>query len=283
MISESIGFDHDAASRTLRGLSGAELYGDDFSADEIAEWFEDEREGYFNLYHLDAPVDAQPSEPYTYEALAHRHGFRWLPRREYQHALGIGSANGAELTPVLERSARVTVLEPSDGFSVPEILGKPVNYIKPNASGLMPFASETFDLIICFSTLHHVPNVSTVIQEMFRVLKPGGHVLLREPTHSMGDWRQGRRGLTQRERGIPLTIFRSIVKDAGFQIVKETRCMFSIMSRLQRLLGRPVWTVNWVVRWDEWICKLPVWPQRYHATWAWQKIRPTGVAYVLKR
>ena len=283
MKSESIASSLDPAARTLRGLAGAELYGDDFSASEIAQWFEDEREGYFNLYHLEAPAEGQPSELYTYEALAHRHGFRWLPRREYQHALGIGSANGAELKPALERSARVTVLEPSDGFSATKILGKPVNYIKPNASGLMPFGAESFDLIICFSTLHHVPNVSTVIQEMFRVLKPGGHVLLREPTHSMGDWRKGRRGLTMRERGIPLTIFRSIVKDAGFQVVKETRCMFSIMSRLEPLLRRPVWTVNWVVRLDEWICKLPIWPRRYHAIRAWQKLRPTGVAYVLKR
>lgn len=92
--------------RTHRALSGQALYGDDFDAAEVDRWFEDEREGYFNLYHRDieTPPAAAAEAPYTYEALAQLHGFRWLPPRTYEHALGVGSAHGAELKPVLPSS-----------------------------------------------------------------------------------------------------------------------------------------------------------------------------------
>lgn len=272
-----------ADSRVERALAGLAIYGDDFSADEIDQWFEDERQGYFDLYYGDTPPQDIAPTVYEYQALADRHNWRWLPQRQYRHALGIGSAHGAELLPVLERSGRVTVLEPSAGFASTEIQGKPVQYVQPQASGVMPFADAAFDLVICFSVLHHIPNVSTLIREMFRVVEPGGHVLLREPTHSMGDWRQPRRGLTRRERGVPLPVFRQVIDDAGFRVLRQTRCNFSPMSRLQKFTSKPIWTLPWVVRVDAALSCLPIWPSRYHAVRPWQKIRPTGVAFVLEK
>ena len=270
--------------RVVQALAGKTLYGDDFSPGEIEKWFADEKEGYFDLYFRDATSEKQAApDQYGYAGLAQRHGFDWLSQRAYEHALGIGSATGAELRPVLDRSARVTVLEPSDGFDATELYGKPIRYVKPLSSGVMPFEDASFDLIVCLSVLHHIPNVSTVVREMHRVLKPGGMVMLREPTHSMGDWRQPRRGLTKHERGIPLPLFRSIVVGAGFQVVKETRCMFSLTSRLQRLMQRRIWTVGWVVTLDAWLCRLPLWSDRYHADTAIAKLRPTAVAYVLAK
>ena len=274
----------DETAGMAAALAGEVLYGDDLSAIEIEKWFADEKEGYYDLYYRDAGTEQQPdSDQYEYAGLAQRYGFAWLPKRAYEHALGIGSATGAELRPVLDRSARVTVLEPSDGFDATELYGKPVRYVKPLPSGVMPFEDASFDLIVCLSVLHHIPNVSTVVREMHRVLKPGGMVLLREPTHSMGDWRQPRRGLTKHERGIPLPLFRSIVAGAGFEVVKEIRCMFSLTSRLQRLMQRRIWTVRWVVTLDAWLCRMPIWPDRYHADTAVGKLRPTGVAYVLAK
>lgn len=275
----------DMANTDLRAelaLSGQALYGDDFSAEEIALWFEDEREGYFDLYGNSAPAEEnQPA--YTYAELAEAHGFRWLPEQKFPSVLGIGSADGTELIPLLPKSERITVLEPSDGFMATEIGGKPVTYVKPLSTGVMPFEADSFDLIVCFNVLHHIPNVSKVIREMFRVARPGGYVLLREPTHSMGDWRHPRRGLTKRERGISHTIFRRIIADAGFEVVRETRCAFSLTSRLAWFTSRPVWTYRWIVQLDKLICRLPVWPRNYHATRFWHKIRPIAVAYVVRK
>lgn len=273
-------------ARTANALAGRSLYGNDFSPSEIAAWFEDEREGYFNMYY---GADAAPVVPaatvtqYEYAALAELHGYRWLPTRPWRHVLGIGSATGMELRPVIPQAQELTILEPASGFASTEIDGKPVRYLQPDASGLMPFPAATFDLVVCLSCLHHVPNVGTVLQEIGRVLEPGGYVLLREPTHSMGDWRRPRRGLTKRERGIPLNVFRQLIRDAGLTVVHETRCMFSLTSRLQRISMRPIWTSRMLVAADALMCRLPGWSAVYHATsWA-QKIRPTAVAYVLRR
>jgi SAM-dependent methyltransferase len=273
----------DNATRIDRAFKGQALYGDDFSLEEIQQWFESEREGYFNLYgkpEADQPSDASV---YAYESLAQLHGWRWLNGRQFTHALGVGSADGAELLPILKYANEVTVLEPSDGFATTSVAGKPVRYVKPDASGVMPFQDAAFDLAICFSVLHHIPNVSTIIRELFRVLQPGGCVLLREPTHSMGDWRRPRRGLTKHERGIPVALFRDIVRNAGFEVVKETRCNFSLTSRLSPLFKRSVWTYDSVVKLDAWLCSLPIWTDAYHATSALQRFRPTGVAFVLRK
>jgi SAM-dependent methyltransferase len=272
-----------AEQRESRALAGESLYGNDFTASEIAAWFEDEREAYFDLYHRNLPQSEPAEAIYTYEALARIHGFDCLPHRQYSHALGIGSATGAELRPVLMRSERVTMLEPSDGFSTHHLDGKPVSYVKPLSSGIMPFADGTFDLIVGFSVLHHIPNVSTIIQELQRVLKPGGHVLLREPTHSMGDWRNPRRGLTRHERGIPVHLFRKMIGEAGLKVIKETRCVFSLIPRLEPVIRRPIWTLPMVVRLDAWLCSLPIWSDEYHASKLWHRFRPTGVAYVLSK
>jgi SAM-dependent methyltransferase len=263
-------------------LRGTTLYGNDFTDEEIASWFEDEREGYYELYGDKSPSDTTKPE-YCYAEVADEHNFRWLPNRDFPSVLGIGSADGTELRPLLSKSETITILEPSDGFSDTSLDGKPVTYVKPVPSGIMPFDNDSFDVIVCFHTLHHIPNVSTVLNEIFRVLKPGGYALLREPTHSMGDWRHPRRGLTRNERGIPPRIFRNIIREAGYQIVREARCGFSLFTRLPHINKRSPWTYRWVIQLDALVCRLPIWSRHYHATHVWQKIRPISIAFVLQK
>lgn len=273
----------DENVRVELALKGESLYGDDFTADEIVGWFKDEEDGYFDLYFSAEDLAKIRSGQYEYECLAAVHAFQWIPDKSYDNVLGVGCAQGLELRPILSKCSKISILEPSDGFVTSEIDGKPVEYVKPSASGIMPFDDNSFDLIVCFSVLHHIPNVSTVLKEMFRVLKPGGYVLLREPTHSMGDWREARHGLTKRERGIPLTIFRNIALDSGFKIERESRCVFSLTSRFAPLMSNPIWTYGWIVHIDRMLCALPFWSKKYHATNIWHKFRPTAVSFVLKK
>jgi len=50
----------------------------------------------------------------------------------------------------------------------------------------LPFADGTFDRVVCFDALHHVPDQHGAIREFARVLKEGGIAALHEPgpTHS---------------------------------------------------------------------------------------------------
>ena len=41
--------------------------------------------------------------------------------------------------------------------------------------------SETVDRIVCFDSFHHVPNQTEVLREFFRILRPGGRLVMGEP------------------------------------------------------------------------------------------------------
>jgi SAM-dependent methyltransferase len=46
----------------------------------------------------------------------------------------------------------------------------------------LPFVDASFDLVVCRSSLHHVPHPETVVAEMARVCRPGGRVVVSDMT-----------------------------------------------------------------------------------------------------
>jgi ubiquinone/menaquinone biosynthesis C-methylase UbiE len=49
----------------------------------------------------------------------------------------------------------------------------------------LPFPDATFSTVLCTEVLEHVPNPSTALAEMHRVLKPGGHLIGSVPSRSL--------------------------------------------------------------------------------------------------
>jgi SAM-dependent methyltransferase len=81
--------------------------------------------------------------------------------KDYQEIIGIDTKEGLE-----------------DVFS--EQFGdKPVYYQQMDAMQ-MEFAEETFDTVCISNSLHHMSDLPGALNEMLRVLKPGGHVTLLE-------------------------------------------------------------------------------------------------------
>lgn len=253
-------------------LAGTALYGDDFAQSQIDAWFEAEREGYAGL---GAGEDETGGGRYPYHPLNERHGFRHLPAGALGRALGLGAAYGVEFEPIANRLESITILEPSQALRASDVLGVPLTYVDPMPNGEMPFEDANFDLVTCFGVLHHIPNVTTVVDEVARVLRPGGYFLVREPIHSMGDWRQSRAGLTKHERGIPRKIFEDLVA-ARFEVVSASLCDFPLMSRMGGPTPRNV-------RVDRALSRAFAWNYRYHANTRWQKIRPRSLAFVLRK
>ncbi len=53
----------------------------------------------------------------------------------------------------------------------------------------LPFEENSFDAIICCQSFHHYPNVQDFFNSVYRVLKPGGRLILRDMTMSApGRW-----------------------------------------------------------------------------------------------
>lgn len=213
-------------------FAGEKLYGDDFTLEQLKKWCEEEAEGYSGLVAV-----ARRRYSYAYHELNKIHGFRHeqLPRN--CKALGIGSAYCEEFLPILSNLAHITALDPSEQFGIREFHDVPVSHVRPSIEGNMPFADDHFDIITCFGVLHHIANVSFVLRECYRVLKPGGVMFCREPIVTMGDWRKPRRGVTKNERGIPFDLFTEMVNRTGFDVSHETLFDFAPLGRLLSIVG----------------------------------------------
>ena len=46
----------------------------------------------------------------------------------------------------------------------------------------LPYADSMFDVIICNASFHHYTNPEAAVSEMRRVLRPGGSIILGDPT-----------------------------------------------------------------------------------------------------
>ncbi len=266
-------------------LSGKHLYGDDLSLAEIALWHEEEREAYANLVKQYGWAETEGR--YAYHPLNVFHGYRYLPQDAFfERALGLGSATGDEFLPILSRVGTIDIIEPSEQLRRDSLQGVPLRYHKPEVRGTMPFPDNYFHLQTCFSTLHHIPNVSFVLQELHRCLAPGGFLLIREPIHSMGDWRQPRQMLTKHERGIPISFFRHRITELGFAVVRESFCM-AMNSFLERTIGKyfryHLTEYRAYVLLDSVLARLTAFNYHYHPQNIWQRIAPQCVFYVLQK
>lgn len=260
-------------------FSGKKIYGNDFSYEEIEQWYLDESEAYSGL------VDSEKKEyHYQYNELNRQHGFHYLDGKSNLSALGIGSALGDEFLPILGKIASLKIIEPSERLSNNSVIKSiPCDYIKPSVSGKIPFEDDSFSLITCFGALHHIPNVTYSLSEYYRCLKPGGIALIREPISSMGDWRVQRVGLTKRERGIPLKQMDDNLKEIGFAIVSRKLCVFPVVARVSKMLGKSPYNSKLITSLDSLLCRAFSNDIKYHRVSFLDKLSPGCVYYVVTK
>jgi len=82
-------------------ISGRALYGDNFSPDQIREWYDTEVTGYFDLLadHYKA-TDADNKYNYSYHALNQFHAIAGLLDRHFETCLALGCAAGDDIAPL---------------------------------------------------------------------------------------------------------------------------------------------------------------------------------------
>ncbi|NCI48076.1 class I SAM-dependent methyltransferase [Sediminibacterium soli] len=264
-------------------FSGKKLYGDDFTIDQIKCWYLSEEEGYADLVKKKKEI-SKDDYRYVYNSMNIVFGFNYIDKNEkFTNALGFGSAFGHEFFPIISQIDNLTIVEPSD-YLISEILGHlQPKYVKPEISGKLSFADNSFDLITCFSALHHIPNVRFVLNELTRVLKPGGTMIIREPIRTMGDWRYARNGLTKNERGIPYQYFDSFFNEKKIEIIKKTFCdsnfAYQIISKILPVKRDSIF----YQKIDKVISRIFTFNIHYHARNKFQKIAPASVFYVVKK
>lgn len=261
-----------------RYFKGDLLWGDDFTEEQIIQWFEDEAEAYADQYGVES------RGIYTAHNINILNGYNYLKKIDrFENVLGYGSSWGDEFLPIIDRIQNIYIVEASKKTRSKQIKNTTPVYLNVNEKGNIDLPNDFVDLITCFSTLHHIPNVTYVLNELFRVLKPGGFFLLREPMHSMGDWTKKRPGLTKHERGIPQAYLENIIRNAGITIVQKH--YFGFMgSFLDRLFnGASFLHSRAFLRIDRYLSSVFSFNVHYHAKNKMQRVSPIGIAYVLRK
>jgi SAM-dependent methyltransferase len=267
----------DTFARTY--LSGHTVFGDDFTLEQIAAWFAEEENGYFNLTE-----GMQLNDQNGWSAVHDLHFFRHISHLQFDTCVALGSANGSDIKPLAHRVGRYIVIEPAEQWWRAEIGGTSCTYLKPAISGDIPLEQQSVDLTVCFGVLHHIPNVSHVLSEISRICKDDALFLLREPIYSMGDWRLARRGLTKNERGLPLAWLESKIGETEFSVIRRSFCALPPFARICERLGlRRPYSSKIYTQFDSAISRWLPGKAVYHRDTVFKKFSPSSACYILRR
>lgn len=109
---------------------------------------------------------------------------RQVVPQAYGRVLEVGGGSGLNLPHYSRQVAEVTVIDPNPGMialterRLAEV-SVPVETLTASAEQ-MEFKNNTFDTVVSTWTLCSIPNVDQALDEIYRVLKPGGSFLFVE-------------------------------------------------------------------------------------------------------
>ena len=114
-------------------------------------------------------------------------GLRMLGERRFEEALEVGYGAGAvllTLAPNVRNLHGVDLdAEPAPVTKMLDARGFSANLRKGSVYDL-PYAAEAFDLVVCYSVFEHLLEYDRGLEEVRRVLRPGGTFLLGMPAVS---------------------------------------------------------------------------------------------------
>jgi glycosyltransferase involved in cell wall biosynthesis/ubiquinone/menaquinone biosynthesis C-methylase UbiE len=113
--------------------------------------------------------------PWMYETME-------FARHSGERILEIGGGLGTDLAQFAKHGAITTDIDLSCGhlahaqenFKLRELVGI---FLHQDAE-ILPFQDESFDVVYSNGVIHHTPNTQRVVDEIYRVLKPGGKAIV---------------------------------------------------------------------------------------------------------
>lgn len=95
--------------------------------------------------------------------------------------VGCGSGYGAFLLSGLQPKSYIGLDVMDEQIALAKKQYPQFTFIVQGAEDLSQFADSSKDIVIIFGVLHHIPDWRKALDEIVRVLKPGGSLFLEEP------------------------------------------------------------------------------------------------------
>jgi ubiquinone/menaquinone biosynthesis C-methylase UbiE len=155
---------------------------------------------------------------------------KFIGLQPIKHALDAGCGRGLYTRILLQRAAKVTALDYSANCvdAMQRRLGHldQLSLHRGSADNL-PFANEQFDVVTHCEVLEHINDDRKVLSELYRVLEPGGRLIISVPVPPapIVDHEHVREGYTFEQ-------ITTLLEEAGFEVLRHQYCMFSWSRRL---------------------------------------------------
>ena len=112
-----------------------------------------------------------------------------LKARAGETILDIGCGNARDIVPILRANARIVGVDISpemirQGKSDLANAGFPDVDLRVGDATALDFPAGIFDAVLCSEVIEHIPDASRAIGEIFRVLRPGGRLVLSTPNRA---------------------------------------------------------------------------------------------------
>jgi 2-polyprenyl-3-methyl-5-hydroxy-6-metoxy-1,4-benzoquinol methylase len=100
--------------------------------------------------------------------------------------LDFGAGTG-QLTLRLLNSGRYRSVTGADLYPRPALLPADAQWVQGDLNDRLPAAAASYDVVVAAEVIEHLENPRAVCRELFRLLRPGGYVILSTPNNE--SWR----------------------------------------------------------------------------------------------
>ncbi|MEQ8236615.1 MAG: class I SAM-dependent methyltransferase [Syntrophomonadaceae bacterium] len=107
-----------------------------------------------------------------------------INRRSFSSILDVGCGPGAMLARILNHHAEAEAFGLDLSDRMIEKADKSLNgraVFKVGDADSLPWSENSFDILVCNASFHHYPEPYKVLNEMKRVLKPNGWLVMADP------------------------------------------------------------------------------------------------------
>lgn len=259
-----------------------DLKGNDYSKKDIEKWYREE-ENYHNQFK------GGLSKEYwiIYEIFNYEYAFKlFVNYKKESKVLSFGCAEGNDLKKNYEKyNFKLFGIEASDELMKTFKKNFPKATIKKaNIYGNINFNDNFFDYIIILGVLHHIPNVSFVLNELYRVLKIGGRIIIREPISSMRPKNKVSENdlISPNERGIPIGFIKNELEKLDLKILSISKAYYAPLIRFIKIFNFFQKMSFLVYCTDRLCCSLPF-PNKYYRENIFLKCAPGSAYYIVEK